>query len=68
MRDGGDGSQSFELVGTKQEALTSLDRTEKEIKDGCFYDDGTFHKVTFEIEEKDGKYTVTKGFSVDTDC
>ena len=68
MKDCGDGSQSFLLAGTKEEALTCLDRTEEEIEHGCFYDDGAFREVSFELEEKDGKYVVTKGFFVDTDC
>ena len=32
MKDCGDGSQSFLLAGTKEEALTCLDRTEEEIE------------------------------------
>ena len=70
MRDCGDGSQSCKLVGTKEEALKALGyKSEEDMQENwsCFYDNGGFEEVSFEIEEKDGIFSLSKGFYVDTD-
>ncbi len=50
-KDLGDGSFSIQLDNTKVEALEYLERTEEEIHDGCFYDDGMFKEIELEIDE-----------------
>lgn len=54
-RDGQDGSFSIDLHNTKKEGLDSLDRTEKELKEGCFYEDGELQEIELDIDEKTGK-------------
>lgn len=53
-RDGQDGSFSFNLVNTKEEALKKLNRTEKQLEEGCFYDDGDYQEIELELD-KNGK-------------
>ena len=50
--DGGNGSFNVGLVNTKEEALEKLDRTEEEIEDGCFYDDGIIQEIELDIENE----------------
>ena len=50
-KDCGDGSITVELHNTKEEALTSLNRTEQQLEDGCFYDDGMIEEITLELDE-----------------
>lgn len=52
-QDGQDGSFSVKLFNTKREVLKYLDRTEEQLEEGCFYDDGAYEEVTLEIV--DGK-------------
>lgn len=52
-RDGQDGSYSVELFNTRQEALNELDRTEEELSNGCFHEDGGIAEVVIELV--DGK-------------
>jgi hypothetical protein len=67
LQDGGDGSQSCSLVASKKEALETLDRTEKELEKGCFYEDGAYKEVTMKFDLTDGKLTLIDGFYVSSD-
>jgi hypothetical protein len=70
MRDCGDGSQSCKIVATKQMALDNLGfSSEEDMKENytCFYENGGFQEVEMEIEEVDGVWTISKGFSVNSD-
>lgn len=70
MRDGGDGSQSCELVGSRQEAIEALGySSEEEMQEKweCWYENGGFSQIEIEIEEKDGIFVITKGDYVSTD-
>jgi hypothetical protein len=67
LKDCGDGSQSCSLVASKEDALESLDRTEEELKEGCFYEDGAYKEVTMKFDFTDGKLTLIDGFYVSSD-
>ena len=70
MRDGGDGSQSCKIVGSKEEAIKSLGySSEEEMKEkwSAWYDDGGFSETEIEIEEQNGSFVIIKGGSVSTD-
>ncbi len=47
--DGWDGSVSATLFNTKKEALEELNRSEEELENGTFYDDGMIIEVKAEI-------------------
>lgn len=51
-RDLGDGSFSIRLHNTKEEALSILDRTEKELECGNSYDDGAIAPLMLEINNE----------------
>lgn len=61
-RDGQDGSFSVKLFNTKDEALKHLDRTEEELEEGNFYDDGAYEELTLDIV--DGKLEKPVSISV----
>ena len=67
LRDCGDGSQACSIVPTKEDALESLDRTEEQLADNCFYEDGCYKEVTMEFELTDGVLSLTDGFYVSSD-
>lgn len=50
--DGGDGSTSVVIYPTRDEALKSLNRTEKQLEEGVYYDDGIIREVFIEIDNK----------------
>jgi len=51
-RDAQDGSFNIMFHNTKKEALSRLERTEKEIQEGTLYDDGAYKEVVLEFNEK----------------
>lgn len=53
--DGQDGTFSMTLCNTRKAALKILEKTEEELEDGCFYDDGAIAEVELILIEKDGK-------------
>lgn len=50
-KDMGDGSVSVCIINTKEEALDKLNRTEEEVENGCFYEDGMFEEILLDIDE-----------------
>lgn len=61
--DGQDGSFSVKLFNTKEEALGNLKRTEEELQNGTFYDDGALEEIELELDEE-GKLKESVWFSV----
>jgi len=68
LRDCGDGSQACSIVATKEDALESLDRTQEQLDEECFYEDGCYRQVTMKFELTDGVLKLTDGFYVSSDC
>lgn len=66
-RDCGDGSQAGSFFNTKEEALKYLNKTEEELEEGTFYDDGGMEKITISIIDNDGVLSLEKPFRFDTD-
>jgi hypothetical protein len=60
--DGQDGSYTVTLFNTKQEALDDLEKTEEELNEGCFYEDGQIQEMEIEIDEN-GKLLNSYHFS-----
>jgi hypothetical protein len=70
MRDGGDGSQSCQIVGSKQEAIKSLGYSSEEDMNkrwSNWYEDGGFSEIEIELEEKEGTFVISKGGFASTD-
>ena len=63
--DCGDGSFSVFLHNTKEEALENLNRTEEQLENGCFYDDGMIQNISLDIDEN-GKLLVPFGINIDS--
>lgn len=53
-RDNGDGSTDVTIFNTEQECLDRLGKTQEEIENGCYYDDGIIRPLTIKLT-KDGK-------------
>lgn len=62
--DGGDGSVSVTLVNSREEALEHLDRTEEELEEGCFHDDGSIEKVNVTLIEDEGKWILKDSVTI----
>ncbi len=50
--DGQDGSYSVKLFSTRAEALKKLNRTEEQLSEGCFYEDGCIEEVVLDVDSK----------------
>ncbi len=53
MQDNGDGSQGVFIGNSREECLEHLDRTEEQLEDGTYYDDGIIIEREFNLEELD---------------
>lgn len=68
LTDGQDGSYSGHIHPTKEEALAELDRSEEELEEGSFYEDGILQETTLNvIEDEEGNLTLGKSFYFTTD-